>query len=98
MSGVSWTRLCRAALVGLVVLSVTVFSGRAGAQTGLDFEFYLDNVEPIFIQSRGDFLPPDPGDPAWVLAWEGSTRAFRRAQEQWQRGGPTYVAGGPACP
>ncbi|MFL2546376.1 MAG: hypothetical protein ACJ0SL_03320 [Candidatus Rariloculaceae bacterium] len=58
-----------------MLAGTVVFSGRALAQTGLDFEFYRDNVEPIFIQSRGDFTPPDPGEPACVLChtWQTST-------------------------
>ena len=89
MSGVSWTRLRRAAPVGLVVLAVTVFSGRAAAQAGLDFEFYRDNVEPIFIQSRGDFLPPDPGDPACVMChtWQTHTPLMLESLEVDEEGG-----------
>ena len=69
MSGLTLTtpRVCRVAFCGLVVLLAAAFSARGEAQTGLDFEFYRDNVEPIFVQSRGDFLPPDPGDPACVM-------------------------------
>ncbi len=50
-------------------------AGSAQAQSGLDFDFYRNNVEPIFIRSRGDFLPPDPGDPACVMChtWQSST-------------------------
>ena len=59
----------------LAVLWIVTFGGHAQAQTGLDFDFYRTNVEPIFIQSRGDFLPPDPGDPACVMChtWQANT-------------------------
>ncbi len=47
----------------------------APPQEALDFEFYRDNVEPIFMKSRGDFLPPEPGDPACVMChtWQTNT-------------------------
>ena len=47
----------------------------AAAQGTLDFEFYRDNVEPIFVKSRGDFLPPEPGDPSCVMChtWQTNT-------------------------
>lgn len=59
----------------LALLGAVAFVPSALAQSGLDYEFYRDNVEPIFIQSRGSFTPPDPGDPACVLChtWQMST-------------------------
>jgi len=56
-------------------LAIIPLAGTANAQSGLDYEFYRDNVEPLFFQSRGDFLPPDPGDPACVMChtWQSST-------------------------
>ncbi len=91
MSEVTWTwpRGCRVALYGLVILEVAVFSGRVGAQTGLDFEFYRANVEPIFIQSRGDFLPTDPGDPACVMChtWQAHTPLMLESLEVDEDGG-----------
>lgn len=70
-------------LAGLLAVAVVSLAGCAQAQdesatpagTGLDFEFYRDNVEPVFTRSRGDFVPPDPGDPACVMChtWQTST-------------------------
>ena len=79
----------RAALVRLTVLSIVTFGGHAEAQTGLDFEFYRANVEPMFIQSRGDFLPPDPGDPACVMChtWQANTPMMLESLETDEDGG-----------
>ena len=79
----------RAAPVRLTVLSIVILGGHAEAQTGLDFEFYRTNVEPIFIQSRGDFLPPDPGDPACVMChtWQANTPLMLESLETDEDGG-----------
>lgn len=76
-------------LFGLVALAVVASIGRAQAQTGLDFEFYRNNVEPIFIQSRGDFTPPDPGEPACVLChtWQSNTPFMLESLEVDEDGG-----------
>ncbi len=91
MSGLTLTtpRVCRVAFYGLVVLLAAAFSARGEAQTGLDFEFYRDNVEPIFVQSRGDFLPPDPGDPACVMChtWQSHTPLMLESLETDEEGG-----------
>ena len=79
MSGVmrAWESVCRIALYCLAALLIVALSGctETETQTELNFEFYRANVEPIFIQSRGDFLPPDPGGPACVMChtWQAST-------------------------
>lgn len=72
MSAISLRAWCAAFSAALAIFA---FPGTVTAQGGLDFEFYRDNVEPIFFQSRGDFLPPDPGDPACVMChtWQSST-------------------------
>ena len=68
---------------------MVTFSGPAAAQTGLDFEYYRNNVEPIFTQSRGNFLPPDPGGPACVLChtWQTSTPLMPESLEVDSSGG-----------
>ena len=83
----SWRLALRPALFGAAVIAL--FSGGAQAQTGLDFEFYRDNVEPIFIESRGDFRPPDPGEPACVLChtWQASTPLMLQSLEVDEDGG-----------
>lgn len=79
----------RVAPFGLVVLGVVAFAGRVEAQTGLDFDFYRANVEPIFVRSRGDFLPPDPGDPACVMChtWQAHTPLMLESLEMDEEGG-----------
>ncbi len=74
---------------GLATAGVVMFSGPAAAQTGLDFEFYRNNVESIFTQSRGNFLPPDPGEPACVLChtWQTSTPLMLESLEVDSGGG-----------
>lgn len=56
---------------GLVLVGL----GRPAAAQGLDFEFYRQNVEPMFYRSRGNFMPPDPGNPACVMChtWQANT-------------------------
>jgi hypothetical protein len=64
----------RAALVGVMGLVLVAFGRPADAQD-LDFDFYRENIEPMFYRSRGDFMPPDPGDPACVMChtWQTNT-------------------------
>lgn len=54
----------------------------------LDFAFYRDNVEPVFIRSRGDFRPPDPGEPACVMChtWQTNTPFHLEPLEEDQDG------------
>jgi len=82
-------RVSRAGLNQLVLIAVLAFSGDAEAQIGLDFEFYRENVEPIFVKPRGDFLPPDPGDPACVLChtWQTHTPLMLESLEEDEDGG-----------
>lgn len=74
------------ALLGFIAL---VFPAGAMARQGLDFDFYRDNVEPIFIRSRGDFLPPDPGEPACVMChtWQANTPLNLEPLEEDENGG-----------
>ena len=64
----------RAVLCGAAGLMLVAFGQPAAAQE-LDFEFYRQNVEPMFYRSRGNFMPPDPGDPACVMChtWQANT-------------------------
>ncbi len=85
--GIRWNflpnNICRAGVYGLICTAVLVTVGCSsqdnetqGSQSqGLDFDFYRENIEPLFFQSRGDFLPPDPGDAACVMChtWQTST-------------------------
>ena len=71
---VRWpSRAVPGAAVALAV--VALGSCGQGQSEGLDFEFYRDNVEPLFVQSRGDFQPADPGNPACVMChtWQTNT-------------------------
>lgn len=72
-----------AALHGLAALAVVACSGSVDPQ-GLDFEFYRGNVEPIFYSSRGDFLPPEPGEPACVMChtWQANTPLMLESLEE----------------
>jgi len=72
-----------------VFIALLAVASSAYAQTGLDFEFYRDNVEPVFIQSRGNFMPPDPGEPACVLChtWQSSTPLMLESLEVNEDGG-----------
>lgn len=82
-------RAGRATLGSLMIFWIVTVGGQAQAQTGLDFDFYRSNVEPIFIQSRGDFLPPDPGDPACVMChtWQANTPLMLESLETDEDGG-----------
>ena len=72
-----------AALHGLAALAVVACSGSADPE-GLDFAFYRENVEPIFYASRGDFLPPEPGEPACVMChtWQANTPLMLESLEE----------------
>jgi hypothetical protein len=61
--------------LGAVPRSPIPLASSAPVQETLDFEYYRDNVEPIFLKSRGDFLPPEPGDPSCVMChtWQMNT-------------------------
>ncbi len=91
MSGLTWVRprAYHVVLCGLVVLTVALLSGRAEAQSGLDFAFYRENIEPIFVQSRGNFMPPDPGDPACVMChtWQSNTPFMLESLQEDEDGG-----------
>ncbi len=43
--------------------------------TGLDFDYYLANVEPIFTRSRGGFTLEGPGGPSCVMCHTWQTNA-----------------------
>jgi hypothetical protein len=54
------------------------------AQGALDFQYYKDNVEPMFTRPRGSFAPPNPGMPACVMChtWQANTpMKLERLQE-----------------
>ncbi len=91
MSGPTWARrrAYHVALSGLAVLAGALSSGCAEAQSGLDFAFYRENIEPIFVQSRGTFMPPDPGDPACVMChtWQSHTPFMLESLEEDEDGG-----------
>ena len=69
-------------LVGAVVLATTACGGEdesavasVAAATGLDFEFYMSNVEPIFSRPRGGFTLDSPGGPSCVMCHTWQTNA-----------------------
>lgn len=45
------------------------------AATGLDFEYYVANVEPIFTERRGGFAVESPGGPSCVMCHTWQTNA-----------------------
>jgi hypothetical protein len=72
-------RLCRAFVICIVVWGAGVTTSRHDslvlAQSPLDFAFYKENVEPLFVRPRGNFRPPTPGEPACVMChtWQANT-------------------------
>ena len=64
----------RAAILGLAGIALVAFGRPVDAQD-LDFDFYRQNIEPMFYRLRGTFQPPDPGDPACVMChtWQANT-------------------------
>ena len=45
------------------------------AATGLDFDYYVSNVEPIFSRLRGGFTLDNPGGPSCVMCHTWQTNA-----------------------
>ena len=71
---------CVAVLFGLTVMAgielrFTPQTTSTAAQGTLDYQYYKDNIEPMFIRPRGSFAPPDPGMPACVMChtWQANT-------------------------
>ena len=69
-------------LFGAILLSVAGCAGddesasaSDAAATGLDFDFYVSNVEPIFTRSRGGFALGNPGGPSCVMCHTWQTNA-----------------------
>ena len=73
----------RAALLGLTGIALVAFGRPADAQA-LDFNFYRENIEPMFYRSRGNFQPPDPGNPACVMChtWQANTPMMLQSLEE----------------
>ncbi len=77
MTGGAWDRsgLARTGpLVGAVLLALTACEGEdesafasVATATGLDFAFYVSNVEPIFSRPRGGFAVDSPGGASCVM-------------------------------
>jgi hypothetical protein len=69
--------------LALALLLVTTACGGEGdptvasveAATGLDFDFYVSNVEPIFTRARGGFALDNPGGPSCVMCHTWQTNA-----------------------
>jgi hypothetical protein len=88
--------LCRAVVyvVACVVMLLSLGCSPQGPETqdpqlqGLDFDVYRENIEPLFYQSRGDFLPPEPGDPACVMChtWQTNTPLMLASLEESENG------------
>ena len=84
--------------VGSLVLALTACAGEdesaaasIAASTGLDFDFYVSEVEPIFTKPRGGFSLESPGGPSCVMCHTWQTNAplkLERLEEG--AGGETY--------
>ena len=75
------------AVAGAVLLVTTACGGEeesavdaVAAATGLDFEFYVANVEPIFTTLRGGFALDNPGGPSCVMCHTWQTNAPLKLQ------------------
>ncbi len=89
-------RVNRGIAYGIIVLAILFSIGCSQDETetlssqarGLDFDFYRENIEPMFYLSRGDFLPPDPGDPACVMChtWQTNTPLMLASLEEDENG------------
>ena len=85
-------------LVGAVLLVTTACGGEdesavasVAAATGLDFEFYVSNVEPIFSRPRGGFTLDSPGEPSCVMCHTWQTNAPLKLEPLEEGpGGETY--------
>ena len=85
-------------LVGPLLLVLTACTGEGesaaasvAAATGLDFDFYVSEVEPIFTRPRGGFTLESPGGPSCVMCHTWQTNAplkLERLEEG--PGGETY--------
>lgn len=69
-----------ALLVGLVFMMACAPEDETGAEavaaaTGLDLEYYVANVEPIFTRARGGFAVESPGGPSCVMCHTWQTNA-----------------------
>ena len=69
-------------LVGAVLLATTACGGgldpavaSVAEATGLDFDFYVANVQPIFVRPRGGFTLANPGGPSCVMCHTWQTNA-----------------------
>ena len=80
---------CAPSVIAAVLLLSAMAPAGATAQAGLDFDYFRENIEPIFIRSRSDFLPPDPGDPACVMChtWQTNTPLKLQSLEEDANGG-----------
>ena len=70
------------ALVGAFLLATTACGAEIDPEvasvaeaTGLDFDFYLTDVEPIFARPRGGFTVDNPGGPSCVMCHTWQTNA-----------------------
>ena len=83
-----WPRVVRRCVVrwgtlaGTVLLATTACGGEdesaaasVAAATGLDFDFYVSDVEPIFTRPRGGFSRDSPGGPSCVMCHTWQTNA-----------------------
>lgn len=72
----------RTPILVAMLLVMTACSGEdkatvaaVAAATGLDFEYYVSNVEPIFARRRGGFALESPGGPSCVMCHTWQTNA-----------------------
>jgi len=86
------------ALVGAVLLAATACGAELDpevasveAATGLDFDLYLADVEPIFARPRGGFTIDNPGGPSCVMChtWQANAPLKLQSLEEGP-GGQTH--------
>jgi hypothetical protein len=75
--GAAWSLLAGAALVATSACAGEEEAAVAtvAAATGLDFDYFVSNVEPIFTRRRGSFSVETPGEPSCVMCHTWQTNA-----------------------
>ncbi len=91
-------RTRRGLLAGLVGAAACGGQDESGAEavasaTGLDFEYYVANVEPIFTKERGGFAVESPGGPSCVMChtWQANAPLKLERLEEGSDGGTFWT-------
>ena len=74
-----------------LVLFATLWASTSAAQTGLDFDFYRENIEPIFLRGHGE-NGLVPGACVMCHSWQVRT-PFKLQPLQHDAGGDPYWTG-----